>query len=301
MNQKLLLKIKNLILTFIPENSYLFKRLVIIGIKINTRRTHRPLKYLKMGVHVTEHCNLNCRSCTALSPLVSEYFLDIESFEADLKKLSKITDGKMESFFLTGGEPLLHPKIEEIIFLARSYFPKSDFSIMTNGLILHQMADCFWQCCAQTSIRLLITRYPINIDIERIREKAVLFKVNLSYTGGDSVPVKSMWKYPLDLEGKQSLKNSFNICTQVNVCLTIKNGIIYPCNTIAGIEHFNRYFDKNLLLTSKDTLDINKVNNVEEIIQFLCTPKPFCKFCNRAGLELGLGFSTSKKEISEWV
>ena len=301
MDKRILLKIKNLILKFIPENSWLFKRLVIQGIKMNTRRTHLPLKNLKIGVHVTEHCNLNCKSCTAFSPIADEYFLDLEKYEADLKRLAELTQGRLEGFFLTGGEPLLHPEIEKIIDLARCYFPSSDLSIMTNGLTLLQMPDSFWQCCKENQLRVLITRYPINIDIEGMRKKADQFQVNLSYTGGNNVPIKSMWKYPLDLNGKQPLKNSFNICTQINVCLTIKNGIIYPCNTIAGITHFNKQFKQNLNLTSEDTLEINKVNNVEEIIQFLCTPKPFCRYCNRAGLELGLGYSASKKEIGEWV
>jgi hypothetical protein len=95
-----------------------------------------------------------------------------------------------------------------------------------------------------------------------------------------------MWRYPLDLDGKQSLKTSYNICSQVNRCITMKDGIIYSCNTIAGIEHFNKYFNTKLEVTSRDILKLHDVENINKIYDFLYTPKPFCRYCKRKELVL---------------
>lgn len=111
-----------------------------------------------------------------------------------------------------------------------------------------------------------------------------------------------MWKYPIDLNGNVSLKNSFKMCNQINSCIRMKNGKIYPCNTTACIEHFNRYFDQNLeLVPGKDYLELEKVEDIQEIFEFLITPPSFCRYCNRAGVTFGYDWEVSKKSISEWV
>ena len=39
----------------------------------------------KIDIHITDHCNLNCVSCTHFSPLAEEFYLDIDIFDRDLK------------------------------------------------------------------------------------------------------------------------------------------------------------------------------------------------------------------------
>jgi len=81
----------------------------------------------------------------------------------------------------------------------------------------------------------------------------------------------------------------------------MKDGKIYPCNTIAGIGHFNKYFNRTLEVTADDVLEINKIKDVNEIYNFLYTAKPFCKYCNRKGVVFGIKYAGSKKEIEEWT
>lgn len=120
--------------------------------------------------------------------------------------------------------------------------------------------------------------------------------------GGKDIPVKKMWKYPISLRGDVSLRNSFKLCSQINSCIRMKNGKIYPCNTTACIEHFNKYFNKNLeLIPGKDYLELEKVKDIQEIFEFLITPPPFCRYCNRAGVTFGYDWAVSRKDMSEWV
>ncbi|MDR2602915.1 MAG: radical SAM protein [Spirochaetaceae bacterium] len=254
-----------------------------------------------MGVYATQHCNLNCKCCTAFSPIAEKSFLNIESYKNDMEKLAELTGNKISSFYVTGGEPLLHPQITEIFRIAREYFPETEISFMTNGLLLLKMSEEFWENLNKNNITINLSKYPIQIHEDKIREKAKLYDVVFDYVGGGDVPVKSMWKYPLDVNGKQPLERSYNICTQINRCVTMKNGLIYPCNTIAGIEHFNKYFNKNFEVTAKDVLDLHKVKDINEVYEFLYTPKPFCKYCNRKGVEFGIKYGPSKKDIQEWT
>ena len=292
---------RNNIVKIIPENSPLFKWISIIGLKINAKKHHVPLTSLTMGVYATEHCNLNCKCCTAFSPIAEESFLNIESYKNDMEKLAELTDNNLSLFFVSGGEPLLHPQLLEIFCIAREYFPETKISFMTNGLLLLKMPEIFWERCKQYSVSVDISRYPIKIDIEKIHEKGRQYNIKIGYVGGNDVPIKSMWKYPLDTEGKQPLSRSYDICSQINRCITMKDGKIYPCNTIAGIGHFNKYFNRTLEVTADDVLEINKIKDVNEIYNFLYTAKPFCKYCNRKGVVFGIKYAGSKKEIEEWT
>jgi MoaA/NifB/PqqE/SkfB family radical SAM enzyme len=293
--------VRNNIVKIIPENSRVFKWISIAGLKINARKHHVPLTSLVMGVYAAEHCNLNCKCCTAFSPIAEETFLDIESYKNDMKKLAELTGGSLSSFYVTGGEPLLHPRLSDIFAIAREYFPETEIGFMNNGLLLLKMPEPFWEQCKEYSVAISISRYPINIDIERIRKQAEAYQIKIDYVGGNDVPVKSMWKYPLDTEGKQALSRSYSICSQINRCITMKDGKIYPCNTIAGIGHFNRYFNKDLEVTAEDVLELHTVKDINEVYTFLYTPKPFCKYCNRKGVEFGIPYGNSKREIGEWT
>jgi len=293
--------VRNNIVNIIPENSRFFKWISIIGLKINAIKHHIPLTSLVMGVYATEHCNLNCKCCTAFSPIAEESFLNIESYKKDMEKLAALTGNKLSLFYVSGGEPLLHPQLLDIFCIARKYFPETEIGFMTNGLLLLKMPGTFWEQCKQYSVSISISRYPINIDIEKIREKGMQYNVKVDYVGGNDVPIKTMWKYPLDTEGKQPLSRSYDICSQINRCITMKDGKIYPCNTIAGIGHFNKYFNKNLEITADDILEIYKVKDVNEIYNFLYTAKPFCKYCNRKGVMFGIKYGGSKREIEEWT
>jgi MoaA/NifB/PqqE/SkfB family radical SAM enzyme len=289
------------IIKIIPEKSPLFKGLCLIGFRIAARKKHALRTSMKIDIPAVEHCNLSCKCCTAFGPLAKESFLDVETYRKDMEKLAVLTGNQLDSICFTGGEPLLHPRLLEMFDIARSYFPNTELSFMTNGVLLLKMENTFWDNCERNDVCISLSRYPIKLDIDNIKKTAEAHNIRFDYVGGSNTPVKAMWKYPLDMEGKQPLSRSFNICNQVNSCIRMKDGKIYPCNTIACIEHFNNYFAKNLEVTKEDVITMKDVNNIREIYEFLAKPKPFCKYCNRKGIQFGIEWSVSKKDISEWV
>ena len=119
---------------------------------------------LHFEVHLVEHCNLNCKGCAHFAPLAKEEYLDIVKYRHDILRLAELTNNDMAYIKLLGGEPLLHPKIEEIFDLTRSVFKNTPIILITNGINLPDMREKFWDSCRKNRIIVEITKYPIDID-----------------------------------------------------------------------------------------------------------------------------------------
>jgi MoaA/NifB/PqqE/SkfB family radical SAM enzyme len=258
----------------------------------------------QIEVHITEHCNLKCSGCWHFSPLAEEIFLDTESFEKDCMRLSQITK-KLAVIKLLGGEPLLHPNLTKFFEIARKYFQNTLIQLTTNGILLAQQSDDFWNSCNKNRVTISISRYPINIDTNEIEELASKHQVYLIYDENRARTADSLkrdiYKLPLDLNGKQnSVKTFFGCWVKNGCCVTLRDGKIYTCFTAAHIQFFNKYFNQNLCITEKDYVDIYKIHNVEEINIFLKKPFPFCRYCKPSEL-IPIEWSVAKKHISEWT
>jgi len=105
-------------------------------------------------INVVEHCNLRCRSCAHLSPVLPKHFVDPGDLCADLTALSK--SYHVGILKILGGEPLLHPDLLGILLAARQSQVADKLEIWTNGLLLPRMDDRVW--AAVDSVR--ISLYP---------------------------------------------------------------------------------------------------------------------------------------------
>lgn len=294
--------VRKKIVLLLPEDSRLFRHISVLGMRIRALKKKKQRDIMKIDIPVVEHCNLCCKGCTAFSPIAEEEFLNYEQYCMDMRKLAELTNHNLSQIVYTGGEPLLHPRFNDMLRFAYRLYPETDISFMTNGVLIPSQSDEFWKTCSECAVRVRISRYPIKLNDKKINEIKEKWGIHFEWVGGKDIPVKKMWKYPIDLTGKVSLRNSFKICSQINFCIRMKNGKIYPCNTTACIEHFNKYFSKNLkLIPGKDFLELEKVKNIQEVFEFLITPPPFFRYCNRAGVTFGHEWETSKKCMSEWV
>jgi len=203
---------------------------------------------------------------------------------------------------LLGGEPLLHPAIIAFMRAARKYFPSVRIKIVSNGILLPKQTETlFWVACKQYDVEIVVTKYPIKINYEEIRQIAEKQGVKFSFYGNTAEIAVNMQCLPLDLTGSQNARDSFLRCSRANRCVSLDNGRIYTCSLIPYVKYFNAHFAQNLPVTENDYKDIYKVKNMDEILDFLCRPMPFCRFCNQRGVILDIGYGVSKKEISEWI
>lgn len=166
--------------------------------------------------------------------MAKEEYLSLEEYEQDLARLSELFNGVMHKITILGGEPLLHPQVEEFIKATRKYFPIGDIKILTNGILLPTIADSFWEACRETGTTVYYTKYLIKPDVETIREKAEEYGVALEIFNMED-DVKQLVHEPLDLEGKQNAIKNFYDCYQSNTCITLKHGKLYTCLKTAHI------------------------------------------------------------------
>lgn len=116
----------------------------------------RPPKIRRpsVEVNVTEHCNLSCYGCNHASPLLEEEFLSTEAFTADFEALGEVFHS--DELRLVGGEPLLHPRLPEILAEAKRIGISDRIVLYTNGVLLHRMQPRVWELLDE----MRVSAYP---------------------------------------------------------------------------------------------------------------------------------------------
>jgi organic radical activating enzyme len=262
------------------------------------KKLSRRRNLLRFDIHLTDHCNLNCSGCEHFSSLADKTFLDISAFERDCARLSELTGGNIEDIAFLGGEPLLHPNLTDAVDIAKHYFHTGKLRILTNGILLLKQTENFWQNCAKNNVEIHISQYPVKLDNDAINDMAGKYRVNLTRSYVDGVD----WvRRPLDIEGSQKIEDVTKKCYQLNQCIQLVDGKLYTCARIAYIKYFNQYFGQNLQVTEKDYIDIYKAADLDELLDFLCQPVPFCRYCNINKTLFDIKWSISKKNILEWI
>lgn len=259
-----------------------------------------PSPTLQFEVHLTEHCNLNCKGCDNFSCIAEPAFLDIKQYEKDLARLSEMCEGEVKRIYLMGGEPCLHPDVSSIALLTREYFPYGAIDVYTNGLLLSKQNEKFWRDLKEANVGIMVTPYPISFDYadleQYVKEKGVKFQYCMS-----PEVEKGLFHFTLDLEGQQNEVESFLQCHRANTCIQLKNGKLYTCSIVANIEHFNKQFNEALPVTSRNYIDIYEAKSLQEILDFLARPIPFCRFCKINADTQIYPWQKTRKEKSEWI
>ncbi|MDR3048492.1 MAG: radical SAM protein [Elusimicrobiota bacterium] len=299
----------NKIITFLKK--ILFKNDKDTALRKSLRKLHSILNVRKLisqpslqyfEAHLTEHCNLNCVYCNHFSPLAKPEYLDLEKYEKDLIRLKTLTKGILKDIHLLGGEPLLHPKVNDFMTVSRRYFPNSKITVVTNGILLLKMDDDFWQTCAKEKINIIISAYPIKLDKEAIAKKAQDYDWTRERGGSfiEFTEFKTMYQHCLNLDGNGNKLLNYLKCSP-SVCTFLYEGKLFPCAIVANIRHFNGYFGKNLPVAQDDYIDIYKAKDIKEILKFLSKPISFCRYCNMDKKSFMHPWKVSDKKIDEWV
>ncbi len=91
------------------------------------------MRFKRIYVEITNACNLSCDFCIKNSRKVK--YISISEFK---KLLSKVKPYTNYLYFHVLGEPLLHPKINELIDIASRDF---NINITTNGYLIDKIKD----------------------------------------------------------------------------------------------------------------------------------------------------------------
>lgn len=249
--------------------------------------------------HIAEHCNLNCKGCEHCSPIAKPRLANIIEFTKDFERLSFLLNGEADIIELMGGEPLLHPEIDKFITVARKNFQEATIRIVTNGLLLNNQPDSFWKKCSENKVIVSYKDYGILNCIEEFYEKSKKFGAIVQIYE-DNYKSKKLNHLPFDISGKQDKVKNFVNCYHANNCSQLKSGKLYTCTVAANAEHFSHKFNIDMKITANDCIDIYKAKTGKEILDFLCLPIPFCRYCDIKGRTSSHPWSISNCNIWEW-
>lgn len=255
----------------------------------------RPVLY-HFEIHVTDHCNLNCRGCTHFSNLCKPSFADIVEFEKDMRAMARVFS-HVHQIYLLGGEPLLHPEVDAFVRVARDAFPRTKLFLMTNGTLVTRMSEAFWTALAETKTVLLCDSYPIGLPVEEIEQLGREHGVTVEWT----VQREEFFKIPIDTAGGHDRGRSFRGCEGFNNCPIVRDGRLYPCAFIAYADALRDYFGiDELEPVDTDSIGIRDEADPEKVMRFLRNPVPWCANCdmeNRAFYPWG----RSERKPEEWL
>lgn len=258
------------------------------------------LEYLV--INILDHCNLKCKGCDHFACIADPYIVSPETIHRDLDRLAEIFHGDyIMRIAIMGGEPLLHPDLLEIIKDVRNHFPYSTIRLTTNGILLLQQDQEFWDVCRNNKITIVNTKYPINLDFDKMKKKAEEENVKfMHFEGTGEGCVKTSFKKCIDLEGQNNPVNSFAECHISNYGNFLMEGKLYGCPfSCQSFRIFNKKFNQKLRLTENDFLDIYKIKDMQEVIDFAARPKFYCRYCS--GKINGFEWEHSKGNINEWI
>ncbi len=100
----------------------------------------RQINYLRISI--TDRCNLRCRYCRPESgPPESDPSPSAD--DAELLDLVRIVHEEtgIHKLRLSGGEPLMHPRVADVTARLRSLLPDAKLAITTNGILLDEQVE----------------------------------------------------------------------------------------------------------------------------------------------------------------
>ena len=106
-------------------------------------------------LHITDRCNIMCRHCLFKCSPKRRSTLSFEDIRRIFQEAYHLG---VRTFYLTGGEPLLHPNIRDICHLILNAHSDTHLVILTNGLLLTQ----FQSLCRLLPLNRL--HFQISVD-----------------------------------------------------------------------------------------------------------------------------------------
>lgn len=191
-----------------------------------TLRTENRLFLANMEVDVVDHCNLTCRSCSHLSPIAKRQSVSAAELARDLSLLSvNIRVGRLK---VVGGEPLLHPQLEEILHSIRGAKLCDRVALITNGHLLGRLTDAI---CALIDEIVVSSYSSAPPDSEALLEASALAaRTGVSFRIDSVSSFREMFRF--DQEGPDNLTSRiFETCEIAHVyrCVSVRSGHLYMC------------------------------------------------------------------------
>lgn len=261
---------------------------------LKSKQPYDSAKYLPyLELHAADHCNLNCKACEHFSGLVEKpVFHTSENIARDLYQLSQFIED-IGTIRILGGEPLLNPEISEIMQAVRSIYAYSDIYVVTNGLLLDRMSECFYKTCVEQRIKIGISCYPPMMK-RMDSVKSILETYGVDYEA-PGLCMTFRKKYILQPHNEKS--TAFAKCFQAT-CHNLYDGKVGVCFLPFTQKYFNKKY--NYDIPCDGAIDLYEDGlTTEKLKRFLLTPFERCRYCREEAVNES--WTTMKNTISDWV
>lgn len=201
-------------------------------------------KFKKIYVEITNHCNLNCSFCSVDNRL--KQTITVENFEHILKEIANYTDF---IYLHVKGEPLLHPKLKELLTLVEKYH--LNVNITTNGTLLKEKKDTLKDSIIH---KINISLHSENKKdtyfedifetVKELVDKTIIYRIWTLEDGAfDETSTKIVEKlkdyYKLSTDVVEKIRNEKNIKIAENIYVDKDNEFEWP--TLVGDKNLNGF------------------------------------------------------------
>jgi hypothetical protein len=121
-------------------------------------------------INAAEHCNLSCRSCSHLSPVLRPRLAAADEVHDDLRALA--TAYRCRFVKLLGGEPLLHKGLGDLVAAARLSGVSDEVHVCTNGRLLDRIDDALWAALDEVEVSVYPGQEPDEATLRRAADAA---------------------------------------------------------------------------------------------------------------------------------
>lgn len=188
-------------------------------------------KFKKFYLEITSVCNLACTFCP--ETLRPKAFISIDQFERRLREIKPYTDYLN---FHVKGEPLLHPKLAELLRI--SHMNGFKVNITTNGTLISKKKH---QLLSQPALRQInfslhsFEGQPFKIDGDRYLEDILTFVKELKQTQETFVSFR-LWNLQKHEETAELQAQNIKILQRLEETFNIKEPLIDRMSPTKGIK-----------------------------------------------------------------
>lgn len=225
-----------------------------------------------LEVHIVDHCHLKCWGCCSLSPYLPKWYIDPADLERDLRVARRAL--APEFFKLVGGEPLLHPGLDDCLEIARSVEIAPVVSVTTTGFLLPRCSERFWGLVQGLTISL----YPDPIlpaeTISLIEARAAEHAIALNWKRQDRF-------VDMDVDARREdaklTQATYDGCWLRQRCHVLSQGRFFTCTRPPHFETFYgspEFLKDGILLEEREDM-------AESLLAYLQQSEPLraCAYC----------------------
>lgn len=233
-------------------------------------RGSKPLPTLNyIELHLSDICQLNCKGCSHFAPIFyNNGDLDLTCIIKDFRHLGSVF-ANIRTIRLMGGEPFLCMDAVRYAEEIRKIFPRSDISIVTNGILFSAIRDEELQRLEESAIMITLSDYGVADlrQIQRIKRSGVSFNMTSR--------INSFMKFFSEERGDKYA--NFRDC-YVKSCTFYRNSKLYLCAAAALIYRFNEFFSTAFPVDSG--IPVSDIKDGYKVLEWLSNPCELCAFCN---------------------